>query len=94
MQFEERSPIMGDPTNPVLTENRREGGFVVYDPSDGMFTREQGLLAAGAGVCGTGLVCAALLFAGAAVATPLGVNVGNGGFGAIVVGARATIVLS
>lgn len=80
---------MGDPTNPVLTENRREGGFVVCDPSDGMFTREQGLLAAGAGVCGTGLVCAALLFAGAAVATPLGVNVGNGGFGAIVVGGAA-----
>ncbi len=80
---------MGDPSNPVFTENRREGGFVVYDPSDGMFTREQGLLVAGAGNCLAGLVLAALLVGGVAAAAPLGTNVGNGAIGAIVVGGAA-----
>ena len=80
---------MGVPSNPVFTENRREGGFVVYDPSDGMFTREQVSLASGAGVCLAGLVLAALLFGGVAVAAPLGTNVGNGAIGAITVGSAA-----
>lgn len=80
---------MGVPTNPVFTENRHEGGFVVFDPSNGMFTREQGLIASGAGLCLAGLVMAALLTGGAAVATPLGTNTGNGAIGAIVVGSAA-----
>jgi len=80
---------MGVPTNTVFTENRREGGYVVYDPSDGMFTREAGLLASGAGVCLAGLVVAALLVGGVAAATPLGTNTGNGAIGAIAVGGAA-----
>lgn len=80
---------MGAPTVTPLVENRREGGFVVYDPSDGMFTREPGFLLAGAGICVAGLVLAASLTAGVAVAAPLGANTGNGAFGAIVAGAAA-----
>lgn len=80
---------MGNPTNPVFTEGRREGGFVVYDPSDGVFTRKQGLLAAGSGIVAAGLVLAALLFGGAATVAPLGTNVGNGSIGAVVVGGAA-----
>lgn len=82
---------MGVPTNPVLTENRREGGFVVWDPSDGMLTREAGVLLAGSGVGITGLVCAALIAGGVAVSAPLGTNVGNGVMGAIVVSNGAKV---
>ena len=80
---------MGNPTNPVFTENRREGGFVVWDPSDGMLTREAIILASGGGVCIAGLVLGALFTGGAGVATALGTNVGNGTFGAITVGNAA-----
>lgn len=82
---------MGVPSNPVLTENRREGGYVVWDPSDGMLTRDRGILAAGAGICITGLVLASQLTGGAAVAAPFGTNVGNGAMGAIAVSALAKV---
>ncbi|RSU46340.1 hypothetical protein [Sphingomonas sp. S-NIH.Pt15_0812] len=80
---------MGNPTFQPLVENRREGGYVVFDPFSGMFTREPGIVQSGAGVCITGLVMAGILTGGAAVAAPLGANNGTGGFGAIVVGATA-----
>lgn len=79
---------MGNPSVTPLQELRHTGGFVVWDPSDGMITREAIILASGAGVCTTGLVLASLL-TGAATAAPLGVNSGNGTFGAIVVGTAA-----
>lgn len=80
---------MGSPTVTPLVENRREGGFVVYDPSDGMFTRESSFIQAGSGICISGLVLAGLLTGGAAVAAPLGANTGNGVFGAITLGVTA-----
>jgi hypothetical protein len=79
---------MGNPTVTPLVENRREGGFVVWDPSDGMITREAIILASGAGVCIAGLVLAAI-FTGTATAAPFGANVGNGTMGAITVSAAA-----
>lgn len=79
---------MGNPTVPPLYENRHEGGYVVMDASDGMLTREGIILAAGAGVCITGLVLGALL-TGVAAAAALGTNVGNGTVGAIIVGTAA-----
>jgi len=82
---------MGLPTVTPLTENRREGGYVVWDPSNGMLTRARGLLQSGAGICITGLVLAALLTGGAGVATALGTNTGNGVMGAITVAANAQL---
>jgi hypothetical protein len=82
---------MGAPSNPVFQEARHTGGFVVWDPSDGMTTREAVLLLAGSGLCLAGLVLAALLTAGAAVANAIGANVGNGTFGAIVASTAARI---
>ncbi|NIJ07234.1 hypothetical protein FHS31_000830 [Sphingomonas vulcanisoli] len=79
---------MGTPTNPVLTELRREGGYVVWDPSDGMLTREAVILLSGSGLCTAGLVLAAIL-TGTAAAAALGTNTGNGTFGAITVGGAA-----
>ena len=81
---------MGSPTITPLVENRREGGFVVWDPSDGMLTREAIILASGAGVCIAGLVLGALL-TGTAAAAALGTNTGNGTFGAITVGTAAKV---
>ncbi|MGY2732384.1 head decoration protein [Sphingomonas sp. UYP23] len=82
---------MGVPSNTVLIENRREGGYVVWDPSDGMFTRDRGYIAAGAGICIAGLVLASQLTGGAAVAAAFGTNVGNGVMGAIAVSALAKV---
>lgn len=79
---------MGSPTVTPLTELRHEGGYVVWDPSDGMLTREAIILASGAGVCTAGLVLGALL-TGTAAAAALGTNTGNGTFGAITVGTAA-----
>ena len=82
---------MGNPTNPVFPENRREGGYVVWDPSDGMLTREAIILVSGSGVCLAGLVLGAELTGAAGVAAALGTNTGNGTFGAITVGNAAKI---
>jgi hypothetical protein len=82
---------MGTPTITPLTEMRREGGYVVWDPSDGMLTREAILLGSGAGLCLAGLVLAAQLTGGAATAAALGTNVGNGAIGAITVSGAAKV---
>lgn len=82
---------MGVPTVNPLVESRHEGGYVVYDPSGGMLTREAVILLSGAGVCLAGLVLGATLTAGAAVATALGTNTGNGAMGAITVTGGAKI---
>lgn len=79
---------MGNPTVTPLVESRHTGGFVVWDPSDGMLTRESIVVASGAGVVTSGLVLAALL-TGTAAVTVLGTNTGNGTFGAITVGTLA-----
>lgn len=77
------------PTNTVFTEARREGGFVVFDPFNGMFSREAGIMAAGSGLVGAGLVVAALLTAGVAAVAALGIDVGTGLLGPVTVGTAA-----
>ncbi|WP_174296531.1 head decoration protein [Sphingomonas bacterium] len=47
---------MGAPSNPVFQEARHTGGYVVWDSSDGMLTREPIILAQGFGLLGAGLV--------------------------------------
>lgn len=82
---------MGAPSNPVLQETRHAGGYTVWDPSDGMTSRELIVLIAGAGICTAGLVLAALLTGGVATATALGANTGNGTFGPIVASSAARV---
>ncbi|MGI4881198.1 MAG: head decoration protein [Janthinobacterium lividum] len=55
---------MGVPSNPVFQEGRHDGGYVVWDPSDGQLTREPILLLAGSGLCGAGLVLGAVVVGG------------------------------
>lgn len=82
---------MGTPKVTPISESRHTGGYVVWDPSDGMLTREQIVLQSGSGILTSGLVLAALLTAGAAVAAALGANTGNGTFGAITAAGQAKI---
>lgn len=80
---------MGNPTYTPLIENRHEGGYVVWDPSDGMLTREAIILLSGSGACLAGLVLGAQLTGGAATSAALDANTGNGAMGAITVSAAA-----
>lgn len=82
---------MGNPTVTPLQELRHEGGYVVWDPSNGMLTREAVTLLSGAGICTSGLVLGAELTAGAATSAALGTNTGNGVMGAITVGPAAKV---
>ena len=82
---------MGTPKVTPISENRHAGGYVVYDPSDGMITRELIILLSGAGVCLAGLVLGGEVTGGAGTVAALGANTGNGTFGAIAVGAAAQI---
>jgi hypothetical protein len=81
---------MGNPTVTPLSEQWHEGGFMVWEPSNGIVTREQITLLSGAGVCTAGLVLgkAAVSTAGAVFAA-LGANTGNPTCGAITVAAPA-----
>lgn len=84
---------MGNPTVTPIAENWHAGGFVVWDPSDGMLTREAITLKSGAGVCTAGLVLAPLY--GTATVTPAaavsgsGGTVGNGSIGTVTADAGA-----
>jgi len=80
---------MGVPQVTPIAENRHTGGYVVWDPSDGMITRETITLLSGAGVCLAGLVLASQIAGGAATAVALGTNTGNGVMGAITVSGAA-----
>lgn len=82
---------MGTPKVTPLAELRHAGGYVIWDPSDGMLTRDTGLILSGAGIVTSGLVLGAELTGGAGVAAALGTNTGNGTFGAIVAGAASRI---
>lgn len=79
---------MGNPTVTPIQELRHAGGYVIWEPENGMVTRSQITLMSGAGVCTAGLVLGSQL-TGAAVAAALGTNTGNGTFGAITVGTSA-----
>lgn len=82
---------MGTPKVTPLTELRHAGGYVIWDPSDGMLTRDTGLILSGAGVVTSGLVLGSQLTGGAGVAAALGANTGTGTFGAIVAGTASRI---
>lgn len=82
---------MGVPSVTPFTESRHEGGYVVWDSSDGMLTRKSITLLSGAGVCLTGLVLGSETTGGAATSAALGTNTGNGVMGAITVSAAAKI---
>lgn len=82
---------MGVPSVTPIAETRHTGGYVVWDPSDGMITREAITLISGAGICTAGLVLGAELTGGAATSAALGTNTGNGVMGAITVSAAAKI---
>lgn len=80
---------MGSPTVTPLTERRHDGGYIVWEPQNGMVTRKEILLASGAGICEPGLVLGQIGHALVAIAAALGTNTGNGTFGVITVGAPA-----
>jgi len=77
---------MGNPTTTPIIERRHAFGFLVSEINDGVFSREEIVLASGAGVCTAGLVLGAIAHALTGAATPLGTNTGNPTFGAIAVG--------
>ncbi|MDR3408465.1 MAG: head decoration protein [Methylovirgula sp.] len=81
---------MGNPTVTPITENWHAFGFIIQEPSNGMYTRQTITLKQGFGVLLAGTVLGAFL-TGAAVAAALGTNTGNGTFGAITVGGAASI---
>lgn len=80
---------MGNPTVTPISELFHEGGYVVWDPSDGMITREGIILLSGSGICSAGLVLGAQIAGGAATSAALGTNTGNGVMGAITVSGGA-----
>jgi hypothetical protein len=77
---------MGNPTVTPITERRHDGGYIVWEPSDGIVTRDAITLLSGAGVCEAGLVLGQVAHALTGSAAALGTNTGNGTFGAIAVG--------
>lgn len=77
---------MGNPTVTPITERRHDGGYVVWEPSDGIVTRDPIVVLSGAGVVEAGTVLAKVSHALTGTAAALGTNVGNGTFGAITVG--------
>jgi len=79
---------MGNPTVTPITEAWHAGGFIIQEPSNGMYTRASITLKSGFGVLLAGTVLGAFL-TGTAAATALGTNTGNGTFGAITVGGAA-----
>jgi hypothetical protein len=82
---------MGTPKGITITETRHAWGFMVWDPSNGITTRQQITLASGNGVQTAGLVLGALLASGAATFAALGANTGNPTCGAITVGSAAMV---
>lgn len=77
---------MGAPQVTPISERRHDGGYIVWDPQDGMVTRDPIVVLSGAGVVEAGTVLAKVSHALTGVAAALGTNVGNGTFGAIAVG--------
>jgi hypothetical protein len=74
--------------NPLVTpigENWHAGGYVIWEPENGMVTRAEGTLLSGVGIVTAGTVMGQVTEAGTAVAAALGTNTGNGTFGAITV---------
>ena len=79
---------MGTPQVTPISESRHTGGFVVWDPSDGLLTRAAITLKSGIGIVTAGLVLAVLL-TGTATAAPIGANTGTFTYSAITVSSAA-----
>lgn len=77
---------MPAPTVTPFTERRHAGGYIVWEPSDGIVTRDEVTIASGAGIVEAGTVLGQIGHALTATAAAMGTNVGNGTFGAIAVG--------
>jgi hypothetical protein len=77
---------MGNPTVTPFIERRHDGGYVVWEPSDGIVTRDQIVILSGAGIVEAGTVLGKVGHALTGTAAALGTNTGNGAFGAIAVG--------
>lgn len=82
---------MGNPTVTPIQEALHAGGYVIWEPENGMVCRDSIILKSGNGVLTAGLVLAALEIGAGAVAAALGTNTGNGTFGAITVATSAKI---
>lgn len=79
---------MAAPQVTPITETRHAWGFMVWEPEDGMVTRQQITLLTGNGVQTAGLVLGKVAV-GAAAFAALGTNTGNPTCGAITVAAPA-----
>ncbi|HEV2365406.1 MAG TPA: head decoration protein [Caulobacteraceae bacterium] len=79
---------MAAPQVTPINEQWHAWGFLVWDPSDGIVTRDTITIASGAGIVTAGTVMGQISV-GAGAAAALGTNTGNGTFGAITVGSPA-----
>lgn len=77
---------MGVPKVTPITERRHDGGYIVWEPSDGIVTRNPIVLLTGFAYVEAGTVLGKVGHALTGTAAALGTNVGNGTFGAIAVG--------
>jgi hypothetical protein len=77
---------MAAPQVTPFTERRHDGGYIVWEPQNGIVTRDPIILLSGAGVVEAGTVLGQVGHALTGTAAALGTNVGNGTFGAITVG--------
>lgn len=77
---------MGNPTVTPFTERRHDGGYIVWEPSDGIVTRDPIVILSGAGLVEAGTVLGKVGHALTGSAAALGANTGNPTFGAITVG--------
>lgn len=80
---------MGNPTVTPIQEALHAGGYVIWEPENGMVCRDSITLLTGNGVQTAGLVLGKLDSGFGGVAAALGTNTGNGTFGAITVGTAA-----
>lgn len=77
---------MGSPTVTPFIERRHDGGYVVWEPSDGIVTRDPITLLTGFGFVEAGSVLGKVAHALTGTAAALGTNTGTYTFGAIAVG--------
>jgi hypothetical protein len=77
---------MGVPQVTPITERRHGGGYVIWEPEDGMVCRDNIVLLTGFGQLEAGTVLGQVGHALTGTAAALGANTGNGTFGAITVG--------
>lgn len=77
---------MGVPTVTPISERRHDGGYIVWEPQNGLVTRDPIIILSGAGVVEPGTVLGQVGHALTGTAAAMGTNTGNYTFGAIAVG--------